>query len=271
MIRQFSIHDLNKIVLNKMNEMKKHNHIPNKKFLTIIACHTNTEKKLNILRQNLQYLTFENNTIIIVNSTGLLYNTKIQEEITGKGHKYIEIENNKWIDSGKWFHVLNNMEIDFTNYDFITFTNDSFSICRPILHYFNLASHHDVEFFAYSSSTEEKYHFQSYLFTIKNSSIQKYIYFLKYYMENKLDSNGYKIELELGNIFSSKQCFLDIGVLPMNYKKNVFFHNQLLYATLFKSNVLPFIKTKQSEEYYKILRNYHKTSSVSFNFLSKKK
>jgi hypothetical protein len=271
MIQQVSLYNINNLLVNKMNEMKSYNYHPDKKFLTIIACHINTEKKLNILRKNIQYMSFENNAIIIINSTNLPYNKKIQEEIIAKNHLYVEIENDKWIDSGKWFHVLNNMELEFSNYDFIIFTNDSFSICNPILHFFNLASYHDVELFAYTSSTEIKYHFQSYLFSIKNSVIQNYINFLKEYMETNSESNGYKIELEFTTIFPSKQCFLDIGLLPMNHKKNIFFHNQFLYSTLFKNKVLPFVKVKQIDYKYKTYNANHKTSSVSFNFLSKKK
>jgi hypothetical protein len=269
MLTKYTIDCINKIIVHKKNEMKIFDYQPNKKFLTIIACHISTEFRLNILIKNIEYLSFLNNDIIIINSNNLPLNTETKNKINiineknKANYKYIEITNNKWIDSGKWLHVLTDMNLNLSLYDFVTFTNDSFAICSPIFYFFNLASYHNVDLFAYTSSSEIKYHYQSYLFVIKNSAIETFINFIKNFMEEKINSNGYQIEIYSMNLFSNKKCFLDIGLFVNNYKKNIFFHNRFLYSVLFKSKVLPFIKIKQ-------INHYDKKLKLDFNLSSSK-
>jgi hypothetical protein len=270
MLTKYTIDCINKIIVHKKNEMKIFDYQPNKKFLTIIACHLNTEFRLNILIKNIEYLSFLNNDIIIINSCHLPFNTEVKDKINiineknRTSYKYIEINNNKWIDSGKWFHVLTEMNLQLDLYDFITFTNDSFEIYSPIYYFFNLASYHNVDLFAYTSSSEITYHYQTYLFIIKSSGIPMFIDFIKNFMEKNSNSNGYEIEISIINLFSNKKCFLDIGVFVNNYKKNIFFHNRFLYSVLFKSKVLPFIKIKQ-------IHNYNKKLKLEFNLSPSKK
>ena len=104
-----------------------------------------------------------------------------------------------------------------------------------------------VELFGYNDSTQIRYHYQSYLFGIKNDAIQK---FINYVNKNKSLVYDYgtavlNYELVMIDYFSTKDCFLHIGYIPMNQGMNIFFMNDVLYNILFKKRLLPFIKVKR--------------------------
>jgi len=257
-----SYHNTNKFFNETMNEKNKNIFEPCKKHLTIIACHLYNKQRIQVLKQNIRFLSFSNNDIIIINSSNLLLNNVVKNvvknELQNKVKQYIEIPNDKWIDFGKWKYVLNN--IDYSNYEYITFTNDSFSISQPIYFYFNLLVERNKELYAYTSSSEVKYHFQSYLFTVKKEAICK----LKNYLTTKINPickniNPILLELHLINAFQTYDCFLDIGNLHINNKKNIFFNNDLFYFILFKYNLLPFIKLKR------INKPHYKRTSITFS------
>ena len=44
--------------------------------------------------------------------------------------------------------------------------------------------------------------------------------------------------------FINKECFLNIGNIPSNENRNIFFTNNSLYDKLKKTNLLPFTKIK---------------------------
>lgn len=245
MIPNFTINYINEFITNKVTETKKIllSHLPaTHRYLTIIACHADTREKLYFLRKNIENVSFSNNDIIVINTSHLSLNAVIQTEIKEKVLKYIEIENTGWLDFGKWYYVLN--EIDHSGYDFITFTNDSFIICEPIIYFYYQASIQNVELFAYTSSTEVQYHYQSYLFIIQQKAINKFLNYIQSYLKVPRP-NPVLLEINLCNVFLSKQCFLDIGHFPINFKKNIFFDNTGLYSLLFNSKILPFIKRKR--------------------------
>ena len=237
-----NISSINKFLKNKIIEKKHFTFEPSKKHLTIIACHLNNYDRVRILKKNIRFLDFPNNDIIIVNSSNLECNKEFISELQNKVKQYIEIPNDKWLDFGKWKYVLNN--IDYSEYEFITFTNDSFSILNPILFYFNLVVAKNKDLYGYSSSSEVKYHFQSYLFSVKTSAIYKFKQYLAQ-LHNHNNVNAVHLEINLIDVFQSRDCFLDIGKLYINDKKNVFFNNNFLYFTLFNCNLLPFIKIKR--------------------------
>jgi hypothetical protein len=241
------------------------NNITNKKILTIIACHSNTLIKCNAVINNIPYLLFPNNDIVIVNSSNEKYSDKLKNYIatcyrtnsetnsniqTNEIIKYIEIPNDKYIDIGKYIHVLNSIRSDDSfckDYEFVVLINDSVIIRKSISHFYNMIIKMDKELYAYNDSSEIKYHYQSYLYAIKYNVIHKLI---DYFNIHKNSIRGYKdviskIELELNNIYAtSNDCFLKIANLPSNINKNIYFHNDILYNLLFNNGILPFIKIR---------------------------
>ena len=246
------IKNYNTIVSNNY-ECKNTNH---KKFLTIFACHTKSLLKYNAIINNIPYLIFPNNDIIIINSSNEKYSDKLKNYIStnsdnnNKIIKYIEIPNDKYIDIGKYIHVLNVIETDDSmkkDYDFVVLINDSIIIKKSITHFYNMIIKMNKELYAYNDSSEIKYHYQSYLYAIKYNAIHKLLDYFKYH---KFEINGYKdvidiIELELTGIYANnRDCFLKIAKLPCNINKNIYFHNDALYNLLFNNGILPFIKIR---------------------------
>ena len=203
---------------------------PNIKILTIMACHTNNAMKYKTIMNNMKYFRFINNDIIIINSKNQSYSKQLRESLINNVHSFFEIPNNTHLDIGKWYHVLNN--INYKSYDYIVFTNDSYIITSPIIHFFNKMIKTNVELYGYNDSTQIKYHYQSYLFGIKENAIHKLI---------NLYNN---IELNLTNSFKNIDCFLKIGNIYNHKGHNIFFNNNIFYKKLLQTKLLPFIKIK---------------------------
>jgi len=237
----------------KMAAMKANSYSPelhkDKKYLTIIACHIERKLKEYTILNNLKYLDFANNDIVVINSNNTEFN---RNKITTRILHYLEVPNNSnTLDFGKYMFVLKNY--DYTKYDYVIFMNDSFVINAPINHFYNIIMKKDVELYGYNSSSEGKYHYQSYLFGVKSSSISKLIYF---YNKNSRLLSGWQsivniIELNLVDIFDSKDCFLNLAKVFENKGKNINYNDDL-FKVFFKSYLFPITKVKRIKKIYTI-------------------
>ena len=219
----------------------------NVKYLVIMACHCNTEYKLLTIKQNIKYLMNDSTELLLINSSNLIYSNQLKEYCQSYSSiVYMEMLNDNTYDFGKWIFGLNTF--DYSKYNFVIFTNDSFIIHAPIDHYFNLIYKNNVELYGYNNSTERRYHYQSYLFSIKRESINKFINNFNIRREYIISENSDDIithcELTMSDWFISKECFLNIGNIPSNENRNIFFTNNSLYDKLKKTNLLPFTKIK---------------------------
>jgi hypothetical protein len=218
----------------------------NDRILVIIACHTNNIHRFNAFKSILNYLdAVENIDIVIVNSTNLPFSNIIKSFFRKKYMAYYEIPNDQFYGFSKWYYGL--LETNYMNYKFTTFMNDSIMIHGDISHFFDYTRVKDLELFAYNDSTEIKPHYQSYLFSIKNTSIQN---FFKMFNDNKLFIKSYGdvihfYELSLFDYFQTHDCFLKIANFPSQIGKNIFFSNDFLYNPLLRSGILPFTKLKR--------------------------
>jgi hypothetical protein len=236
-----------KSLLNELMSKKYFYKVHNEslKILTIFACHSNNQDKYNAIINNFGYLKFPNNDIIIINSSNESYSEKLKNDIQDKCKSYFEIPNDVFMDFGKWNYVCSNFDI--SNYDFIVFTNDSYFITSSIYHFYNMMIEKNTNLYGISSSNEIKYHYQSYLFGIKNCSIDR---FKKFYESKKKYITDHQslidnLELNMSDHFLYKDCFFKVEEVPTNIKKNICFHNDLLYSKLLKTRIFPIIKFKR--------------------------
>lgn len=232
-------------IYNYMNTNNYHFN-KNKKILVIIATHISDTNKFDIIKNNTKY--FKEHDIIINNSSGLNLNEEIKTYCENEKIIYQESDNDIYLDFGKWYKTLNT--IDYNKYDYIVFTNDSIYITYNINHFFNLMVDKNVELYGYNDSSEINYHYQSYLFGIKNISIKKFINFFE---ENKRFINCTNdvisnTELKLANTFISKDCFLHLIDFKSSQNKNIYYCNNNLYKKLYLHNLLPIIKLKKLYE-----------------------
>jgi hypothetical protein len=211
--------------------------------------------ELELINENIKLLTFDCNDIIIINSSNLQISDDfdIQNICSQKNIVYTEIENDPTYDFGKWIYALKRYNL--ISYDYIIFTNDSFKIHKTIDHFYNLIAKNNMELYGYNDSTELKYHYQSYLFSLRVDMIQKFIEIFeskKDKIKNQEDII-FEFEINLTDFFNNHDCFLKIGN-TYNKQKNIYFKNDEVYIQLFHNNLLPFTKLKRdSRELLNIL------------------
>jgi hypothetical protein len=238
------------VILSSMREMKANFYPPkinshSKRILTIMACHTNSLRKYNTVLNNLKYFCFMNNDIVVINSRGESHSDKLRETLKSCVDGYCEIPNNAHLDIGKWCFILK--KINYKIYDHVIFTNDSFLITSPIVHFFNKMMRSNVELYGYNDSTQIRYHYQSYLFALKKNAVDKLIalYLSRKHLMRTYEQVVENIELNLVNTFRTHDCFLKIGWLSSEKGRNIFFNNDTLYRKLLRTKLLPFIKLKR--------------------------
>jgi hypothetical protein len=217
----------------------------NNKYLTIIACHINSNFKYNNLMNTINNLSFDCNDLVIVNSTSLENNSNLASLSSERGFTYIEIDNDSTYDFGKWVYALKN--IDTTTYDYVIFTNDSFIIHNPIYHFYNLTSKMNVDLYGYNDSTQSGYHYQSYLFSLRKNVIQQFIEIFDSKKDQIQSQNDviYQFEIKMTHFFKNCDCFLKIGNEFYHKNLNIFFTNDFFQYYLFNNRLLPFTKIKR--------------------------
>ena len=182
---------------------------------------------------------------VIINSNGLDYSITLENILGDKCIAYYSIDNMASADYGKWMFALNS--IDYNSYHNIIFTNDSYTIQNSIDLFLYKSCGTTAELYGYNDSTEENYHYQSYLFSIKHDAIHKFISMYENNINNVYCFNDviHLYELQLINQFMYKDCLLQIGNLSTHKLLNIFFRNDNLYLYLHKNGLLPFIKIKR--------------------------
>jgi hypothetical protein len=228
------------------------------KILAIFANHTNNIIKYNISLNNYSKLKKNLDSIVIIDSLGESYAEKLQSDLLkdDKIKEYFLIENNNFFDFGKWIYALNNIKYD--KYDYILLVNDSIIILDELDKFFKNLKNHDsnINFYGYNDSNQENYHYQTYLFFINTTIVNKFINFFeskKKYIHN-LSSLIENIELKICELDNSSDCFIKLANEWNNYK-NIFWENEDLYQLLLSKNIFTIMKLKKVyhlQDLYKI-------------------
>jgi hypothetical protein len=213
--------------------------------LLIVASHIKKNLQYEILKNNLSYFGKEYIDIVIVYSRE---NKDIEYDLQTLSLNIInifEVENDKYVDFGKWIHGLSQLE--YSSYKNVLFTNDSFIITSSIDNYLQNMVMKNYDLYGFTDSTEIIYHYQSYLFYINVSHVDKLIDLFqdKYDYIQTFQDVIMNYELPLQSHFTNKDCYLKIGSLTENQGKNVFFVNDALYKILYNSQLLPIVKVKR--------------------------
>jgi hypothetical protein len=239
---------VDKYIVRKNNEILNNSYNPdlnNKKLLVLIATHVNSDLKLNTIKKTIEFLNFNCVNITVANTKSLELNNLFSDFCKKNNVSYNEVENDSTYDFGKWAYLLS--KIDYSLYDFIFFTNDSFIIEKPITHFINLTIKKNVELYGYNDSTQRNYHYQSYLFSIRSNAIYKFIQMFnsKKHLINDQEDVVTNYELKMIDNFFTHDCFLKIGYISFHKGLNIFFTSDYLYEKLNSVGILPFIKIKR--------------------------
>jgi len=236
-------------VRHKLNQKFNNCYSPdnnNIKYLVIMACHCDSEIKLSTIKKNLTYFDFNSVNVLLLMSENLPYNLEINNYCsTYKNVQYKEAPNESTYDFGKWIYGLKT--IDYNKYNFIIFTNDSYIIHAPINHFLNLTFKYNLDFYGYNDSTQDRYHYQSYLFSLKRDVIP--IFIQNYISKKNMIKNQADVithyELTMTDWFNNRKSYLKIGNIQSHKTKNIFFTNDSLYKLLKETTLLPFTKIKR--------------------------
>ena len=219
------------------------------KILALFANHTNNKIKYNISLNNISCITKYVSNIIIIDTENEYYADLLKKDLesTNLISNYFYIKNDHFYDFGKWTFVLE--KINLSDYDYILFLNDSIILTDAVekyFHYIETMMSPDTNLYAYNDSTQIKYHYQSYLFLMKSSSISKFLNFFeskKQHIHN-LETLIKNIELNMCNIDNNHDVFIKIGN-EYNYEKNLYWHNEELYQYLLDKDIFAIIKLKK--------------------------
>jgi len=230
----------------EMEEVKQESLVLNDKILVIISCHTEGRLRFNAINSIMNYLIkLDNIEIVMVNSSNLPLSDIIKKTYINNYIKYFEIANDNYYGFSKWYYGLIN--IDYSLYKFVTFINDSILIHNNISHFFDYTRVKNVDLFGYNDSNQIRYHYQSYLFSIKTTCIENFIRLLnkyKYLIHSYQDVVNY-YELNMIDYFESKDCFLKLTDFESQNGKNIFFTNDVLYMKLRNEGYIPLTKLKR--------------------------
>ena len=230
----------------EMEEMKIKGNELEDKILVIISCYTDNRLRFNAINSIMNnLLKVKNIDIVIVNSTNLPLSSVIKNTYENNYIQYYEIPNDSFYGFSKWYYALQNM--DYSDYKYITFINDSILLHNSINHFFDYTRVKDVEFFGYNDSNQIKYHIQSYLFSIKTDFIYKFKNLFndfKKYIRSYNDVVNY-YELNLLEYFDSSDCFLKLTEFKCQNGKNIFFTNDNLYFKIRDAGCIPITKLKR--------------------------
>lgn len=221
--------------------------------LGIFINSTDSELKLAINLNNINKLKSNFHFIVIIDIENE-YSLKLKELVDEKiVYKFIlnnKYPNSKFEDfnSEKIKYAFENLEyINYNNDFYITFINDNYIYADSLSDYFNYVKDHNLEFYSMTDSTEERYHYQLYLFSLKSTSVDKFRDFIKIYNHN--------IHFDIIKIFDNKIAYLKIAYIDINYENNIFYNNNILYETLVKKKLLPIININKINNIIKNFKN----------------
>jgi len=118
--------------------------------------------------------------------------------------------------------------------NYLTFISDIYIYLSDLSDYFKYINNHNLDFYSYNDSSEKKYHYQLYFFSISYNSFD---IFKEFILNNQ---TNVEIDFELYKIFKNKIPFLKIAYINDNISNNIFYNNKL-YKILLTNNLLPII------------------------------
>ena len=192
------------------------------KNLGVFINNTDSELKLKVNLHNFNVLK-DNFTKIIIIDLENVYSEKLKSLVIAHNHK---LSNDYYKKDNIISNIvkIKNIILEIKNIDYITFIDDNYIYINNLKNYFDYVSEHNYDLCSFSDSTENYYHYEYYLFSIKYNFIRSFT--------NDLN--------ELDKIFNKKISFLKIAYIPINIEKNIFY-NEELYKNLLDIELLPII------------------------------
>lgn len=152
----------------------------------------------------------------------------------------------------------------FNNFKTLTFIIDEFIILNNLNEYFNFVKNTSYDYYSYTDSSENFYHMQTNIFTLKNIVFPSFFELCTNLLKSKnlLNKKEYnhRFYKEFVNLKFKRSVFLKIAYMDSNYGKNIFNEFSNYYEELLKNDLLPLVS-------YNLLKNFdNKFDNQNFVF-----
>ena len=231
------------------------------KNIGVFLNNTSTENDLLINYNNYIQLKSNFDSIIIIdinNKYSLKLKKKIEKEKIEKekNTNFIIYESIYILE--KIIYLKNNLK----NNNSITFIQDKYMYLDKLKTYFNHTLNTEYDLYSFTDSTEEFYHIQLYLFTIKKKIFDNFIDICIKHTEEHKNSYNLNFLQSINKSFENKSVFIKVAYLDTIYNKNILLSDNKFYYNLFENNILPIIDVNLL---YKYLKNYDRQKLIFTN------
>ena len=176
--------------------------------------------------------------------------------------KYIEKKKNKCeyiiCESKDFIQKIILIQDKIINYDIITFIQDNHIYLSNLNDYFTHINKLQYEFYCFTDSTENFYHMQLYIFSIKKNIINIFINNCALILNKKknLDDASFKLYYlkHITELFINRSVFIKVAYLDIIYNKNILLIDNDFYLELLKNEILPVIDVNLLNKY---VNNYN--------------
>ena len=206
----------------------------------IFLNNTNNNIKLDVNLSNINLL-FEHFDKIFVIDNNKNFNDNIKSNFNNNNNKILFFNVDFEDEIEKIIYLFDK----FYNFNSITFIDDNFILLNDLKDYFNYVKNTNYNIYSYTDSTEDFYHLQTNIFSIKKD-LYKNFYEL---CNNTLKTRGninkkiYKNNFNKGltNLEINKGVFIKVAYMEINYGKNIYSEYNNYYEELLKNNILQII------------------------------
>ena len=223
----------------------------------------NTENESNYLINYNNYKNLKKNfDYIIVIDLNNNYSLNLKKKI----EKNKDIKNQHIICESKDFiEKIITIKEKIINYEIITFIEDKYIYTSKLNDYFTHVNKSNYDFYCLTDSTENFYHMQLYIFSIKKSIINIFINNCVLFLKNKknLDATSYRLNYlkYITELFTNRSVFVKVAYLDNIVNKNILLVDNDFYYELVENNILPIIDVNLLNKY---MINYN-NNKLTFN------
>lgn len=259
------------------------------KLLLLLSSHTNHTFKYRVLKHNLEKLadqSFGQSLDLDIDIDIVVLASKFCTGDGGDviglnglcrefGVQLVEMENDGWLDFGKWKRFLDSRLFKKNKYDRVVLMNDSIILTGPLTPFFQFMMDPqilDIELVGYCNSQQLRPHYPSFLFSLSIKAVPTFLDFISSVQKTHHHKPGMVTvihELETKMVthgkFASTTCFVDlVSMVPSvtssmttgsttrsttsNQESILFSEDRTLkklYLGLLQSGAVPFVKIKK--------------------------
>ena len=218
-----------------------------KSTLVVMACHTSTKERVDIILNNIPYFSEIADEMVLIDSAEFQSNgleSKIRSAFPGLRFQMYHIPNDPlFLCHDKYLFYLQGFFPHYHMLERVILTNDSILVCHSLVPFGKLKDSEDYDMTSMVASRQIQYHFTDFLRSYSTSVIPSLVqYFVK--NRHKVHSNASLIqhyEIESTFVFKRKKALLEA---ESGYYENIHYDDKKIREYLTKYQY-PILKVKK--------------------------